>query len=190
MAGTWRGRTIAAPRGDATRPTSDRVREALFSALGARGLDLAGRTVLDLFAGSGALGIEALSRGAARATFVESSGPALAALRANLDRLDARASANVLRADALGVRPAALADAPYALILLDPPYRIETAQVRELLESLVNGGALADDALVAYEHATGAEVQWPPGLVDAGHGRYGTTTVSYAARDARGERAR
>ncbi|GAB4285304.1 MAG: 16S rRNA (guanine(966)-N(2))-methyltransferase RsmD [Coriobacteriia bacterium] len=189
MAGQWRGRTIVAPRGDTTRPTSDRVREALFSALGARGLDLAGRSVLDLFAGSGALGIEALSRGAARVTFVDNSSPALAALRGNLDRLDARACANVLRSDALTVRPTALPDAPYALILLDPPYRIETAQVRELLERLVSGGVLADDAFVAYEHASGAGVEWPSGLADAGHGRYGTTTVSYAARDARGERA-
>src|SRR3954454_14587442 len=84
IAGQHGGRRLAAPRGEATRPTADRVREALFSALG----DVSDMTVLDLFAGSGALGIEALSRGAAQATFVERARPALTALRANLEALD------------------------------------------------------------------------------------------------------
>src|ERR687886_2242896 len=84
VAGTWGGRRLQAPRGDATRPTSDRVREALFSVLGDR---VAGARVLDLFAGSGALGIEALSRGAAGATFVESAPAAIRAVRDNLDAL-------------------------------------------------------------------------------------------------------
>src|SRR5919199_2095346 len=84
VAGTWGGRRLQAPRGDATRPTSDRVREALFSILGDR---VTGARVLDLFAGSGALGIEALSRGAVEATFVDSAPAAIRAVRANLDAL-------------------------------------------------------------------------------------------------------
>jgi 16S rRNA (guanine966-N2)-methyltransferase len=117
VAGTLGGRRLTAPPGDATRPTSDRVREALFSILG----DIAGLHALDLFAGSGALGIEALSRGAASVTFVDRAPRALRAVRANLDALGLIAT--VVRRDAL----AALGDAArrgdqYDLVLLDPPY--------------------------------------------------------------------
>jgi len=117
VAGTLGGRRLAAPPGDATRPTSDRVREALFSILG----DVTGLRALDLFAGSGALGIEALSRGAAEVTFVDRAPRALRAVRENLEALGL--TATVLRRDAL----AALGDAArrgdqYDLVLLDPPY--------------------------------------------------------------------
>jgi len=118
IAGRLGGRRLAAPRGRGTRPTSDRVREALFSALG----DVTGLTVLDLFAGSGALGIEALSRGAASAVFVERATPALAALRANLQALGL--VAEVHRGDARTfVRNARAAGRSYDLVFLDPPYR-------------------------------------------------------------------
>ncbi len=118
VAGLHGGRRLVAPRGGATRPTADRVREALFSVLG----DLTGLTVLDLFAGSGALGIEALSRGAASVVFVERAAPALEALRANLAAVGAEAE--VRRADARTfVRNALRAGQTYDLLFLDPPYR-------------------------------------------------------------------
>jgi 16S rRNA (guanine(966)-N(2))-methyltransferase RsmD len=120
VGGTWGGRRLQAPPGDATRPTSDRVREALFSILGDR---VAGARVLDLFAGSGALGLEALSRGAAEATFVDVAAPAIRAVRANLDALGA--GAEVRRQDALRYLGSARNGArDYDLVFLDPPYRL------------------------------------------------------------------
>jgi len=118
VAGRFGGRRLVTPRGPGTRPTADRVREALFSVLG----DVGDLTVLDLFAGSGALGIEALSRGARSAVFVERAPPALASLEANLAALGIEAE--VHRADARTfVRNASRAGHAYDLIFLDPPYR-------------------------------------------------------------------
>jgi 16S rRNA (guanine966-N2)-methyltransferase len=129
IAGSHGGRQLVAPRGSATRPTSDRVREALFAMLGS----LAGQIVLDLFAGSGALGIEALSRGAERATFVERSHSARAALIRNLDALELRARGAIVAADARSwLRAAAEGADNYDLVLLDPPY----AQAAQLAEPL------------------------------------------------------
>lgn len=121
VAGEYRGRRLTAPSGEGTRPTSDRVREALFSILG----PLAGLRVLDLFAGTGALGLEALSRGAEHATFVERDRRALAALRHNLEALGVPAdAARVHPRDAAAfLRDAVRRDDKYDLVLLDPPYR-------------------------------------------------------------------
>lgn len=143
VAGRYGGRRIAAPRGRDTRPTADRVREALFSALG----DVEGRAVLDLFAGSGALGIEALSRGAASAVFVDTAAPALAALRANLDGLGI--DAEVLRSDARAfARNAARDGRAYDLVFVDPPYRDAERFGRELdLPALIApGGRLVTES--------------------------------------------
>lgn len=127
IAGQHGGRRLVAPKGADTRPTADRVREALFSVLG----EVSGLTVLDLFAGSGALGIEAVSRGAKSAVFVERAAPPLAALRANLEAL--AIDAEVHRADATAfLRNASRAGHTYDLIFLDPPYRDAERLGREL----------------------------------------------------------
>jgi 16S rRNA (guanine966-N2)-methyltransferase len=116
VAGELRGRKLVAPPGDVTRPTADRVREALFSILG----DISGLRVLDLYAGSGALGIEALSRGASAAVFVDSSQDAVTAIRHNLSELGLEAP--VQRRDALAYLAAAAGGDPYDLVFADPPY--------------------------------------------------------------------
>jgi 16S rRNA (guanine966-N2)-methyltransferase len=145
VAGRFGGRRLQAPAGRATRPTSDRVREALFSILGAR---VAGADVLDLFAGSGALGLEALSRGAAAATFVDSAPAAIRTVRANLAALGA--AANVRREDALRfLRSAARGQRHYDLIFLDPPYRLAEHLGRPLSEALP--AVLAPAAVVVAE---------------------------------------
>jgi 16S rRNA (guanine966-N2)-methyltransferase len=159
-----------APRGAATRPTSDRVREALFSILGS-GL-VEGARVLDLFAGSGALGIEALSRGASRATFVDSSSAATAAVRRNLDALGIEAE--VRRQDALAYLRSASRDArQYDLVFLDPPYRHANALGPELSTAL--GPVLAPAARVVAESDRRAPLELGLPLLD--ERRYGDTLV-------------
>jgi 16S rRNA (guanine966-N2)-methyltransferase len=169
IAGRWGGRRLQAPAGRSTRPTSDRVREALFSVLGER---VAGAEVLDLFAGSGALGLEALSRGAAGATFVDSAPGALRALRANVEALGA--SAEVVRADARRFLGSASATArQYDLVFLDPPYRLAGRLGRELSEALPP--VLAPDAVVVSEsdRRSPLDIQLP--LHD--ERRYGDTLI-------------
>lgn len=117
IAGEWRGRKLETPPGDATRPTADRVREALFSMLASRLGSFEGLRVADIFAGSGALGLEALSRGAAHCTFVERDRGALKALEANMAMLGAKARIESIGAEHLGPAPS-----PVDLLLLDPPY--------------------------------------------------------------------
>lgn len=142
IAGELGGRRLRSARGGATRPTAERVREALFSMLG----PLEGAVVLDLFAGSGALGIEALSRGAASATFVERSPQALAALRANLVALELNERARVIAGDALG---ALRANDKYDLVFLDPPYAMAAALAAALSRELP--GVLRAGARVVSE---------------------------------------
>ncbi len=142
IAGELGGRRLRSARGAATRPTAERVREALFSMLG----PLDGAVVLDLFAGSGALGIEALSRGAAHATFVERSPPALAALRANLAALELDGRARVLGGDALS---ALRREGKYDLVFIDPPYAVAATLAGPLSGALA--GALRPGARVVSE---------------------------------------
>jgi 16S rRNA (guanine(966)-N(2))-methyltransferase RsmD len=171
IAGTWGGRRLQAPPGDATRPTSDRVREALFSVLGAR---VDGARVLDLFAGSGALGIEALSRGAAAATFVDSAPAALKALRANLDAVGAGEAAEVRRQDArrfLGSASAAARE--YDLIFLDPPYRLASRLGGEL--SAILPAVLAPEGVVIAESDRRNPLDLDFPLLD--ERRYGDTLI-------------
>ena len=145
IAGQWRGRVLIAPKGDATRPTADRTREALFSMLTSRLGSFEGLRVADLFAGSGALGLEALSRGAAQCTFVESDGAALDALRTNIAKLSA-SGADVRPQSVMALGPAST---PYDLLLLDPPYASGAGGVA--LDRLQRLGWLAPGALISVE---------------------------------------
>jgi 16S rRNA (guanine966-N2)-methyltransferase len=152
IAGSARGRRLVVPEGDQVRPTKDMVREAMFSALDARGA-LVDAFVLDLFAGSGALAIEAMSRGAERAVLVERDPRALDAIQANLDTLGFDEAAKVVAMDANRfVRAAPPADAPFDLVFIDPPYNATgDEEVVELLSALEAPGWLAADAIVTVE---------------------------------------
>ena len=170
VAGQFGGRALVAPRGRSTRPTSDRVREALFSILGADLVE--GAWVLDLFAGSGALGIEALSRGARHAAFVDSSPAAVAAIRRNLSVLGVEAE--LRRQDALAYLRSAFRDArQYDLVFLDPPYRHASALGRELSTAL--GPVLAAAARVVGESDRRAPLELDLPLLD--ERRYGDTLI-------------
>lgn len=150
IAGAWRGRRLVAPAGATTRPTADRARQTVFDVLWhapwAGRAAIEGVQVLDAFAGSGAMGIEALSRGAAAATFLETDATALAAIRANLRACRAEARGRVLRADATAPPPA---PAPCGLVLLDPPYG--QGLVPRALAALAAAGWLAPAALIVAE---------------------------------------
>ena len=148
IAGQWRGRKLTAPPGEATRPTADRVRETLFSMLASRLGSFAGLSVADLFAGSGALGLEALSRGAERCLFVENDAVALRALRANIAALHAQPSSDVRAVSVLALGPA---PQPLDLILLDPPYRLGAGAVA--LDRLMRLGWLGQSTLIVLETA-------------------------------------
>jgi 16S rRNA (guanine966-N2)-methyltransferase len=176
IGGADRGQRLAAPRGLRTRPTADRVREALFDILGP---GVAGTRVLDLFAGSGAVGIEALSRGAARVVFVERDRDALRALRANLARLRvSRQRGRVVAGDVLRVLAGlASSEAPADLVFVDPPY--EAGLAGPALAALVAAGLCAPGARVVVQHATRDALAVPPGLhADRPPRRFGDTTLT------------
>jgi len=181
ISGVFRGRAIVAPKGPSTRPTTDRVREALFSSLvSASGPDLGGGAVLDAFAGSGALGLEALSRGCTSCTFAERDRHALEALRTNIASLGVpAAAARVVPTDAfaLAARPVG---GPFSLILLDPPYTLDPGRITEMLDALVAAGAVRNDALVSFEHSTAREFSWPAGFFSVKSKNYGTTAIDIA----------
>jgi len=172
IAGEFRGHPLVAPRGRATRPTSDRVREALFSILG----DVEGLDVLDLYAGSGALGLEALSRGARHATFVETAHAATQAIRANVDALQVGERARIVGGDVK--RALKAANAAFGLVFLDPPYAAEG--IAQVLDQLSASGALVDGAWIVLEHAARNE---PPVGTDARELRftrtYGDTALTF-----------
>jgi 16S rRNA (guanine966-N2)-methyltransferase len=152
IAGQWRGRPLAAPKGDTTRPTADRTREALFSMLASRLGSFEGLAVADLFAGSGALGLEALSRGAATCLFVEQDRDALDALRANVAKLDAK-GADIRAQSVLALGPAR---APLDLILMDPPYATGAGAVA--LDKLARLGWTAPGTWITIETSRDEEV--------------------------------
>ena len=173
VAGAWRGRRLTAPLGVATRPTADRVRQALFDMLlhapwGGRHA-VAGGAVLDAFAGTGALGLEALSRGAAHATFLERDRAALAALRANIGSCGAASRARVIEADATRPPLPPPPGTPCTLVFLDPPYGQGLAE--RALPALKEAGWLAPAALLVIESARD-EAATSPGtaLAERAHG--------------------
>jgi len=176
VGGELAGRSLVAPRGRTTRPTAAAVRASLFDALVARRGGLTGWRVLDLFAGSGALGIEALSRGAEAAWFVERDAPALVALRANLAALGLGVRGRVLAGDALATL-GGIPDGPtFDLVLADPPY---AAGVAPLLPRLALAPWRATDGLCALQHARGEELPARSGNLQRLWFRaYGSTAVS------------
>ncbi|WP_280235443.1 16S rRNA (guanine(966)-N(2))-methyltransferase RsmD [Nocardia cyriacigeorgica] len=181
VAGTAGGRRLRVPPAG-TRPTSDRVREALFSAIDAR-LDLDGVRVLDLYAGSGALGLEALSRGAARALLVESDRRAAAVVRGNIT--DLGLSGAELRVGSVSAVLAHPAPIGYDLVFSDPPYDIDTAAVVADLTALAGRGWLAPGALVVVERSSRSpEIDWPAGFLAEKPRRYGETRIELAEFDA------
>jgi len=172
IAGAWRGRPLIAPPGQATRPTSDRAREGLFSMLASRIGSFDGLEVADLFAGTGALGLEALSRGAAHCTFVERDPEALKVLRRNIDTLGAMQRVDT-RAQA--AESAIAPRVPCHLLLMDPPYRSNLA--RQALDRIANGAWLAPGALISVELGGGEEIELPPGLTPEADRRFGKARI-------------
>lgn len=180
IAGQWGGRRLDAPKGDGTRPTTDRVRESLFASLTSELGGFDGVLVLDLFAGSGALGLEALSRGAARVDFVESDRRAAAVIKRNIAALSARdAHLHTTTAERF-LAERFLAGEPergYDLILLDPPYPVPTADVGQIITATAPWRA--DDALIVVERSSRDAWQWPADVSPVRDKKYGETTLWY-----------
>ena len=179
VAGRFKGRVLAAPEGSVTRPTADRVRESLFNILAHGEPELRGARVADVFAGSGALGLEALSRGAAHVTFFESALPAQAVIVANLKKLGCETESSLVRQDAL--RPPK-APAPCQFLLLDPPYKSGLAA--PALLALAAQGWIAADARIIVEVAAGEGFTSP--LSDfkiSDERKYGAARLVFLAAD-------
>lgn len=179
VAGRWRGRRLAVPKGVATRPSSERVREALAGSLQATG-GLDGARVLDLWAGTGALGLELASRGASSVVFVERDRPALTALRANLTSLHEGSGPDleVIAGDVAAVVPRLAG--PIDIVLADPPYDLPGAEVRAVLAALETAAVLAAHADLVVERSTrSGEIDWPAPLTATRVKRYGDTLLCY-----------
>ena len=176
IAGSWRGRPLVAPKGDATRPTADRTREALFSMLASRIGSFEGLAVADLFAGSGALGIEALSRGAATCLFVEQDRAAVDALKANLTKLGARGDVRATSVMALGPAPA-----PLDVMMMDPPYGTGAGIVA--LDKLARLGWIGPATWISIETAKAEEIELAGFTIDASrvHGKARITLLRRVA---------
>ncbi len=181
VGGKWKGRAIEAPKGrDVTRPTTDRGREQMASMiLSARGLDIEGDSVLDAFAGSGAMGFELLSRGAAHATLVDVDRPSAARLKRTAASLGAGARdyaavcGDVFALAAAGRLPGA----PFDVVFLDPPYAFEAARVSHLVDDLLANNMLADGCVVMYEHSSKAPGLDCAALASKKSKTHGITTV-------------
>jgi 16S rRNA (guanine966-N2)-methyltransferase len=179
VAGKFRAAQIEAHKGLATRPTSDRVRQALFNVLehGASRFDFEGARVLDLFAGSGALGLEALSRGARFCLFIEESAEARAAIRRNVETLGLTGVTKIWRRDATKLGEAGTLQ-PFALIFCDPPYGQGLGE-RALAEA-VNRGWAEEGAIAVWEERADAELAWPARYQEIDRRRYGDTEIAIA----------
>ena len=179
IGGSAGGRRLATPRGAATRPTSDRVREALFSAIEAWCGSLSELRFLDLYAGSGAVGLEAWSRGAGVVTLVEQDRRTAALISTNARTLGFARAGVVAASVAATLRKAP--SAPYDIVFLDPPYPLTEAELGTDLALLADHEWLVPGALIVVERSSRSpEPTWPPGLTDARSRRYGETTLWYA----------
>ncbi len=177
VGGRWRGRPIAGPATGTIRPTSDRLREAIFNILlHAYGEPAPETRVLDLFAGTGALGLEALSRGAGHAVFVDDGQEARGLVRQNIEALGAGGTTRLFRRDASQMGPAA-PNAPFSLVFCDPPYRRDLAG--PALLACQAGGWLTPDALVVVEEAADSGFIFPPGFDELDRRTYGETEVVF-----------
>ncbi len=181
IAGKFKGRALTPPQGQDTRPTSDRLREALFNVL-AHGYDdpITGARVLDLFAGTGALGLEALSRGAAFVQFVEEAASARGLIKSNVEALGVAGITKVYRRDATYMGPVAPAE-PFSLVFCDPPYGKGLAKLA--LASALKGGWLTPDALVIVEERTDQQDILPEGFHTIEERAYGLTKLVFAGLD-------
>jgi 16S rRNA (guanine966-N2)-methyltransferase len=177
VGGRLGGRPLAAPKSQNVRPTSDRLREAVFNILAHRyGDPVAGARVLDLFAGTGALGIEAVSRGAAFALFIDDGAEARALMRQNVEALGLGGVTRIFRRDATRLG-AAHPNEPFGLVFLDPPYRKGLAEAA--LVSLRDGGWLKPDALMVVEDAADAGFSPPPSYAEIERRRYDDTEFTF-----------
>jgi 16S rRNA (guanine966-N2)-methyltransferase len=179
VAGKFRGRAIASPDHEGTRPTSDRVREAVFNILahGTEDFELNGAHVLDLFAGTGALGLEALSRGAATCMFVDDSADASGIIRENVEAFGLTGATKIFRRDATGLGEAGKY-AGKSLVFLDPPYGRGLAE--QALASLDTGGWLLDSAIAVIEERKGTALTLPSSFVIFDQRTWGDTHVTFA----------
>ncbi|MGN6171440.1 MAG: 16S rRNA (guanine(966)-N(2))-methyltransferase RsmD [Streptosporangiaceae bacterium] len=180
IAGAARGRRLAVPKGTVTRPTSDRAREGLFATVAAIHGPLHGARVLDLFAGSGAVGLEALSRGAARVVFVESDARVARVIRANVAEVALPGGEVVCDRVERFLRRGPGDEPAVDLVVADPPYAASGAEVTDMLAALAGRGWLKPGALVAVERATrSGAVAWPGGYIPDRSRRYGEATFWY-----------
>ncbi|GIE93687.1 16S rRNA (guanine(966)-N(2))-methyltransferase RsmD [Paractinoplanes rishiriensis] len=181
IAGAHGGRRLAAPAGALTRPTSDRVREAFFSALDSM-TDLSGARFADLFAGSGAVGLEALSRGASYALLVESDGRAARTIRDNIVALRVGPVARLVTGKVAQVLAAPPEGGPYDVVFADPPYSVDDAEMAAMQQALLDNGWLAPDAVLVVERSTRTPLTWVDGVTADRSRRYGETTLWYGRR--------
>ena len=179
VAGRLRGRMLATPDDDSVRPTSDRVREAAFNILahGIDGFDIEGVRALDLFAGTGAMGIEALSRGASYCLFVEENADARGLIRQNVDAFGLTGVTRIFRRDATDLGPAGRNDG-FGLAFCDPPYGKGLGE--KALRSAADGGWLTDGAIVLLEELASAEIALPDGFAELDRRQWGKTQMIFA----------
>ncbi|MGW6277426.1 16S rRNA (guanine(966)-N(2))-methyltransferase RsmD [Kribbella sp. NPDC055071] len=180
IGGSAGGRRIAVPPGSGTRPTADRVREALFSSLESELGSFSGLAVLDLYAGSGAIGLEALSRGAVRVVLVESDRKAAEVIAANI-RVVGLPNATLLTRP---VQQVVQGDPPvvFDLVYADPPYKLETEELQDVLIALVKNEWLAEDAVVVVERGKREPWEWPDGFAALRDRKYGEARLWYGHR--------
>lgn len=187
IAGAARGRRLAVPPGDGTRPTGDRAREGLFSALVSEFGGLSGLSVLDLFAGSGALGLEALSRGADKVLLVEVDRRVTRLIAQNIATVDLPGARVVAERAERAVAGEVPKEAPFDLVLLDPPYAVADGEVVTILTALGEGGWLAPDAVAVLERsARDGDFPWPAGYEATRSKSYGEARMNFAVWYVRG----